>query len=79
MPSGLEVPAGSGILEIEVAGPEVLYVDGSFMGRGPTRRVPLAPGKHELSIGEGPDAQRVEVEITAASRTRVSLPGPPPK
>jgi DNA polymerase-3 subunit gamma/tau len=76
VPSGLEVPAGSGILEIEVPGPEVLYVDGSFMGRGPTRRVPLPPGKHELAIGEGGDAQRVEVEIAAASRTKVSLPAP---
>jgi hypothetical protein len=75
VPSGLEVPAGSGILEVVVPGPEVLYVDGSFNGRGPTRRITLPPGKHELRIGEGPDAKLVEIQIAAGNRTRVSLSG----
>jgi hypothetical protein len=72
LPEGIEVEKGSGLLEVEIPGPDVLYVDGTFVGRGPTRRVPLPPGPHSLGIGEVLNRETVAVEITSGSRTRVS-------
>ncbi len=74
LPSGMDVPSGMGLLEVQTPGPVVLYVDGDFVGRGPLRRVPLSPGRHELAIGEGAERSALPIELTAASRTRVSVP-----
>lgn len=76
VPEGLDTPPGLGWLQIEVPGTEPLYVDGTIIGRGPSRRTTLKPGKHQVLIGEGGDAKKVEVEITAARLTRVTLPAP---
>ncbi len=78
VPSGIEVPSGMGLLEVETSGPVVLYVDGDFVGRGPLRRVPLAPGRHELAIGEGVERTALPIELSASTRTRVMVPAPAP-
>jgi hypothetical protein len=49
-PSG-DVPAGHGLLEIRVPDGTAIRVNGEYLGMGPGRRVPLAPGAHQLLLG----------------------------
>jgi len=53
LPPGTDVPAGHGLLEIKVAEGTAIRVDGEYLGMGPTRRVPLGPGAHQLTLGDG--------------------------
>ncbi len=49
MPQGLSWPS-KGLIEVVTSEEELIYVDGVFTGRGPLRRIPVAPGDHEVSI-----------------------------
>jgi DNA-binding response OmpR family regulator len=53
LPAGTDVPAQSGLLEIQVPDGTAIRVDGEYLGMGPGRRVPLAPGAHQLVLGDG--------------------------
>ena len=53
MPPGTDVPAGHGLLEIQVPEGTGIRVDGEYLGMGPARRVPLSPGAHQLTLGNG--------------------------
>jgi DNA-binding response OmpR family regulator len=77
LPTGIEVQSGLGLLEVEVSEPVALYVDGEFIGKGPLRRAPLQPGRHQLVIGEGEAGRTVTVDVTVGARTRVTLPAEP--
>ena len=48
-----KVPAGNGLLEIQVPEGTAIRVDGEYLGMGPGRRVPLSPGPHEVTLGDG--------------------------
>ena len=66
LPPGTDVPAGNGLLEIQVPDGTAIRVDGEYLGMGPGRRVPLVPGTHQLALGDGA-AQSVIVK--AGQRT----------
>jgi hypothetical protein len=53
IPAGSDVPQTSGLLEIQVPDGTAIRVDGEYLGMGPGRRVPLAPGPHQLTLGDG--------------------------
>jgi hypothetical protein len=53
LPPGSDVPAGNGLLEIQVPDGTAIRVDGEYLGMGPARRVPLAPGEHQVALGDG--------------------------
>jgi hypothetical protein len=73
LPAGTEVPQTSGLLEIQVPDGTAIRVDGEYLGMGPGRRVPLAPGAHQLTLGDGV-AQ--EVSVKQGQRTFVVATDP---
>jgi DNA-binding response OmpR family regulator len=53
LPPGTDVPAGDGMLDLRVPDGTAIRVDGEYLGMGPARRVPLSPGPHTLTLGDG--------------------------
>lgn len=51
LPPGSDVPADRGLLELQVPDGTAIRIDGEYLGMGPARRVPLAPGTHQLTLG----------------------------
>jgi DNA-binding response OmpR family regulator len=72
LPGGIHVTPGHGLLEIEIVEPDAIYVNGTFVGRGPLRRVPLPPGKHTLEVRGERTIEKLEVSVAAGQRTRVA-------
>jgi DNA-binding response OmpR family regulator len=73
LPPGTDVPVGNGLLEIQVPDGTAIRVDGEYLGMGPARRVPLAPGGHQLTLGDGvPES----VLVKAGQRTLAVLAKP---
>jgi hypothetical protein len=68
LPAGTDVPAQHGLLEVQVPDGTAIRVDGEYLGMGPGRRVPLAPGAHQLTLGDGVTQQ---VPIKQGQRTLV--------
>jgi len=75
LPPGFVVSDGKGLLEIVTPGRESIYVGGTFVGRGPTRRVPLAPGPQRIEIRTDDGARQQTVELPAGRRLRVAFGG----
>ncbi len=73
MPPGVPLADDKGLLEIDIAGKDAIYVDGTFVGRGPLRRVPLDPGKHDVKLRQPGEEQAFQVDVKKGSRTRLSL------
>jgi DNA-binding response OmpR family regulator len=74
LPPGVPVDRDKGLLEVDIGEKNAIYVDGTFVGRGPTRRVPLAAGSHQVVL-KAPDGEStVAVEIKVGRRTRVTVP-----
>jgi hypothetical protein len=69
MPDGLSWP-GKGLIEVVTSEEELIYVDGVFTGRGPLRRIPVTPGKHEVSIRTENSERKGTVEVTANRNSR---------
>lgn len=69
MPQGLSWP-GKGLIEVVTSEEELIYVDGVFTGRGPLRRIPVSPGKHEVSIRTESSQRSGTVEVTANRNSR---------
>jgi hypothetical protein len=78
LPVGVPLPPDKGLLELETGGKHALYVDGTFVGLGPRRRVPLDPGKHEVKTRLGGDEKVHSVEVRQGRRTRLAAPGAGP-
>jgi DNA-binding response OmpR family regulator len=82
LPPGTDVPPNNGLLELQVPDGTAIRVDGEYLGMGPARRVPLAPGPHQLTLGDSP-AQSVEVKqgqrtlVVAADGARPAPAGSP--
>lgn len=73
LPPGVVIGRNKGLLEVETGGPQAIFVDGVFVGRGPLRRIPLSPGSHEVRTKQA-GRQRVDrVQITQGRRTRLPL------
>ena len=77
-PSGMELSDGQGVLEIETAGPDSIYVDEAFVGRGPMRRVPAPAGRHSVEIKSDNQSNRIEVSLAAGRRVRIPVAAPAP-
>jgi hypothetical protein len=77
LPPGVPLPAGKGLLEVDVGGKQAIYVDSVFVGRGPLRRVPLDPGKHDVMLRLDADEMIQVVEVRPGRRTRLSLAAAP--
>jgi hypothetical protein len=73
LPPGTDVPGGSGLLEVQVPEGTAIRVDGEYLGMGPGRRVPLTPGPHELTLGDGAPQS---VSIKAGQRTLAVVASP---
>ncbi|HEY3494060.1 MAG TPA: response regulator, partial [Polyangiaceae bacterium] len=71
-PSGMELPPGHGLLEIETPGPDSIYVDEAFVGRGPTRRVPAPAGRHSVEIKSETQTSRIDASLAAGRRVRIA-------
>jgi CheY-like chemotaxis protein len=72
LPQGVAVPAGMGLLELDTGGKHAIYVDGTFMGLGPRRRIPTEAGKRELKLRLGGSETTQSVEVRAAKTTRLT-------
>jgi hypothetical protein len=72
LPPGVTVAAGQGMLEVQTGARHAIYVDGEFVGRGPTRRIPVPAGRHEVRLSLGGTEQRIAVAVAAG--VRVMLP-----
>jgi DNA-binding response OmpR family regulator len=66
LPPDTDVPAGNGLLDVQVPEGTAIRVDGEYLGMGPARRVPLSPGAHALTLG---DAAPQTVTIKLGQRT----------
>ena len=72
MPKELAYP-GKGLLEVVTSERELIYVNGVFVGRGPLRRIPLEPGKHEIRIKNNGAQRTGRVEVVATRRQRATF------
>ena len=72
LPPGVPIAKDKGLLEVETGGRQVIYVDGVFVGHGPLRRIPLAPGDHEVKTKQ--DGQERVDHVTVAQGRRARLP-----
>ena len=71
LPPGVPLADDKGLLEIDIESRDAIYVDDTFVGRGPMRRVPLDPGKHEVKLRRSSGEQRITVEVQRGKRSRV--------
>lgn len=72
LPSDLSFP-GKSVLEVVTAEDELIYVDGVFLGRGPLRRIPVAPGVHVVSIRSGGSERKGTLDAAAGRLVRASF------
>ena len=72
LPPGTDTPPNTGLLEIQVPEGTSIRVDGEYLGMGPGRRVPLAPGEHQLTLGDAPPQP---VSIKLGQRTLAVVAG----
>ncbi|HWA77554.1 MAG TPA: response regulator [Polyangiaceae bacterium] len=73
LPQGFDPGPSRGLLEVATAASDSIYVDGTFVGRGPGRSVPVAAGRHEVKIVRADAEHTTFVELTAGRRIRVGL------
>jgi hypothetical protein len=73
LPEGIDPGLGRGLIEVATAAADSIYVDSTFVGRGPGRSVPLASGRHEVKIVRADAEHTTFVELKAGRRLRVGL------
>lgn len=73
LPPGYPVSAGRGMLEVDTGERHSVYVGGTFVGRGPVRRIELDPGPHGVVVRLGTEELEHEVTVTKGHRVRLSL------
>ena len=73
LPPGIVVSAARGLLEVDSGGRHSIYVGGTFVGRGPIRRITLDPGPHPVRIRLGAEEIEHTVTVTKGRRLRLSL------
>jgi DNA-binding response OmpR family regulator len=70
-PAGVDVPAGSGYLEVLAAPGASVRVDGIWVGAGPTASRVVVAGYHEVTVEQGGHDSKQVIEVRAAKTTRV--------
>jgi len=73
LPAGLALGADKGVLKIITPDAHTIYVNGEFAGRGPTRIVPLGPGKHDVRTRFEGQEHTFSAEVKAGRMTRLSV------
>jgi CheY-like chemotaxis protein len=73
LPPGVVVSPNQGLLDVETAGKESIFVDAVELGRGPTLRLVLAPGVHEVRQRVRGEWRIRFVLIRPSRRTRLPL------
>jgi CheY-like chemotaxis protein len=73
LPPGVVVSPNQGLLDVEIAGKEAIFVDGVELGKGPSMRLVLAPGVHEVRQRVRGEWRIRFVLIRPARRTRLPL------
>jgi CheY-like chemotaxis protein len=73
LPPEVMIADTKGLLEISSSSKHAIYVDGAFVGRGPVRRVPLDPGRHEIELRDGLRKTTAAVTIRQGRRARLTL------
>jgi DNA-binding response OmpR family regulator/HPt (histidine-containing phosphotransfer) domain-containing protein len=77
-PAGIQLAPGQGIIEVEAAGADPIYVDDAFVGLGPLRRVSAPAGAHRVEVRSPNAPRRADVTLNAGKRTRVKAPAATP-
>jgi DNA-binding response OmpR family regulator len=70
-PAGIELSGDQGVIEVELASTDAIYVDGQLVGPGPIQRVPTAAGSHRVEVRNAAASSTIEVVLTAGRRARV--------
>ncbi|MFO0568210.1 MAG: response regulator [Polyangiaceae bacterium] len=74
--AGAAVSGDQGQIEIQVKEKYPVHIDGSFVGRGPNRKIPISPGSHQVVI-KAPDGDlSIEVVVKTGRTSLVTLPAP---
>jgi hypothetical protein len=74
LPPGIVVSAARGMLEVDTGERNsMIYVAGTFVGRGPVRRIELDPGPHRVVARLGSEELECEATVTKGRRIRLSL------
>ncbi len=77
LPPGIEVPPGSGYLEVTAPPGANVRVDGALIGTGPTVSRVVAAGYHEVAVEQGGHETPQVIEVRDGKTTRVrSAAGP---
>jgi len=75
-PRGMELAPGQGMIEVETAGSDPIYVDDAFVGLGPMRRVAAAAGPHRVQVKGERALSPLELKVAAGKRARVTERAP---
>jgi CheY-like chemotaxis protein len=73
LPAGIVMSPGQGLLDVDTGGKEAIFVDGVELGRGPSLRLVLAPGVHEVRQRVRGEWRIRFVLIRPSRRTRLPL------
>lgn len=76
-PGALTNDAG-GLLEISSGAGHAVYVDGVFVGRGPTRRIPVAAGHHDVALTLDGETITSSLDVPRGKRVVVRVVDPAP-
>jgi CheY-like chemotaxis protein len=73
LPPGMVVSPNQGLLDVDTVGKEAIFVDGVELGKGPTLRLVLTPGVHEVRQRVRGEWRIRFVLIRPSRRTRLPL------
>ena len=73
LPPGIIVTPNQGLLDVETGGKEAIFVDGVELGKGPSLRLVLGPGVHEVRQRVRGEWRIRFVLIRPSRRTRLPL------
>jgi len=73
VPSDVTLAAGQALIEITTAGGHAIFLDDSFVGRGPLRVVTVAPGRHVVRTRLNGVERTDHLEVGAGHAMRLSL------
>lgn len=73
LPPGILVTPNQGLLDVETGGKEAIFVDGVELGKGPSLRLVLGPGVHEVRQRVRGEWRIRFVLIRPSRRTRLPL------
>ncbi|MGC4069671.1 MAG: response regulator [Polyangiaceae bacterium] len=72
-PSDVTLAPGQALIEVVTAGGHAIFVDDTFVGRGPVRVVTVTPGKHQVRTRLNGIERRDWIEVGAGRSMRLSL------